>query len=233
MISLVLPTYAPNRAERERFLYDMLKNESGIEVEVVVVCENKDIYDKLKYDQLIKLPKRIGFTKAVNIAEKFCTFGTCWWIDDYVVPERDWGPKAYEAFYEKFPDGMGIMEISKYQTDCPKSISTRSFMYSLNGGNFLWNEYIHCGDTETWYKATALNKFYSYPEMLWHRDKIEDESRKQSLKQYTFDIPLREERMKNGWPNTLTPDYQDRMYRWAYDSKDENMIQLYKNIFNI
>lgn len=233
MISLILPTYHPDRVQRARDLYDMLKKDSGVEVEVIVVCENPEIVDKLKYDVLIQPPKVVGFTRAMNLGEKFAKYGVGWWIDDYVIPEPGWGPKALKGFYDTFPDGMGIMELSGYQTDCPKSISTRKFMYQINGGDWLWNEYVHCGDTESWYKATAINKFYVYPEILWHRNKIWDSCKTESVKTISFDTELRAYREKHGWSNVNTPDLMDRMKRWAYKDNDPKLIELYNNIFNL
>lgn len=232
-ISLVMPTYHPDRVERANELYKMLKLDSGVDVEVIMVCDNPEVSDKLKADFVVKLPKRVGWTKATNIGEKFTSTGLGWWIDDYVIPEPGWGPKALKGFYERFPDGMGIMEISGYETDCPKSISTRKFMYELNGGDWVWDEYLHCGDTESWYKATAMDKFYVYPEVLWHRDKIYDACKATSDLQRKFDVDLRLEREANGWPMTLTPHLQDRMEQWAIESGKESNIELYKNIYHL
>lgn len=233
MISLVMPTYHPARVERANDLYKMLKKDSGVEVEVIMVCDNPEVYDKLHADRLIKLPKRIGFTRCMNIGEKFTKYGVGWWIDDYVIPEPGWGPKALKGFWERFPDGRGIMELSGYKTDCPKSISTRSYMYELNGGDWVWHEYIHCGDTESWHKANAVGEFYVYPEILWHRDKIFDACKIQSDSEYQFDIPLRKYRENNGWPNTSTPQLQKRMKDWAEGTNNPKLIELYKNIYNL
>jgi len=230
-ISLILPTYHKDRLERANLLYDRLKNESGVPVEVIVVCENPDI--EPKHDVLIRPPRRIGFTRAVNLGEKFCTHRLCWWIDDYVEPIKNWGIEAVDGFNKMFPDGMGIMEISGSINDCPKSISTRKFMYSINGDSFLWPEYIHCGDTESWYKASLLGKFYVYPKKLWERKKINDDWRKISLKDHSFDLDLFEERKSNNWPPYLDKNLSERMSRWVYKSKDKEITNLYKNIYNL
>ena len=233
MISLILCTYSPDRVQRTNDLIKMLRLDSGVEVEIILVTDNPETFDSYYgADIVVKLPRRIGWNRAMNIGEKFAKHTLCWWIDDYVIPEVGWGPKAEKGFWERFPDGQGIMEISGYETDCPKSISTRSFMYEINGGNWLWSEYLHCGNTETWHKVTALNKFQVYPEILWNRDKIFDACKTETNKAYGFDIPLREERMAKGWPLTRTPDLRERMLRWALETKDEKMMTLYKNIYN-
>lgn len=230
-ISLILPTYHPDRLKRANALYDMLKTESGVEVEVIVACDNPDIYDKLKYDVLVKIPKRVGFTRAVNIAEKFATNELIWWIDDYVIPQAGWGLKAVSAFYERFPDGMGIMDISQMITDCAKSLSTRRFMYKLNGGNFLWPEYIHCGDTESWVKATALNAFYTYPEMLWQRDKIYDACKTNTDAVREFDVMIMHLRESTNFENKHLEDYEGLLFEWG--KTNPKIEELYKNIYNI
>lgn len=232
MISLVMATYHPDRVERANNLIKMIKNDSGCEVEMIVVTDNPATYDSYKgADQVIKLPKRVGFTRAANIGEKFAKYGIGWWIDDYVIPEPGWGPKALKGFWERFPDGNGIMEISGYETDCPKSISTRQYMYQLNGGDWLWNDYLHCGDTESWYKATKRNEFYVYPEILWHRNKIFDSCKTESVKTIALDTKLRQIREAEGWPNKHVDGLQDIYWEWAKgDPKNE---ELYRNIFNI
>lgn len=230
MISLILPTYHPGRVERANNLYRLLKNESGVEVEVIVVCDNPEIYDQLDHDVLVKLPRRIGFTRAMNIGEKFAKHKLSWWIDDYVIPEKNWGPKAVEYFYDKFPDGMGILELSQSNNSCPKSLSTRKFMYGLNGGNWIWNEYLHDGDTEAFEKARQLKKFEVYPEVLWNRNKIYDDCKAQTDIQNTFDKEIQEDRRSHGWPNTLDPKLRDKMELWA---KENKQMELYNNIYNL
>lgn len=228
-----MPTYHPDRVERQNKLYDMLKNEAGLPIEVIVVCDNPKIFDKLKYDILVPLQKRVGFTRAVNIGEKFATNRVLWWIDDYVIPEKNWAPEAYDAFFERFPDGRGIMELSMYETDCPKSLSTRDYLYDKNNLNLLWPEYIHCGDTELWYRSSAKNEFYMYPKVLWHREKIWDACKTTSDKCREWDVKLRLEREALGWPMTATPELSSKMHQWAIDSGDPSNIELYKNLYNL
>jgi glycosyltransferase involved in cell wall biosynthesis len=232
-ISLIMPTYSEARLERANALYDMLKNESGCEIEVIVVCENPKIQKKLKYDKLICPPKRIGFNRAINIGEKFASHELCWWIDDYVIPEKGWGPVAIDAYWKRFPDGMGIMELSGFKDDCPKSLSTRRFMYSVNGGNWLWNEYIHCGDTETWEKIDKEKQFHVYPNPLWHRDKIDDDFHRHNMKAYGFDRPLLHEREKNEFKDRWSKDLQAKMKLWAEKTEDPACMEIYKNIWNL
>jgi len=232
-ISLIMATYHPDRVERANALYDMLKEESGMPVEVIVVCDNPKVTPLLKADILVPLQKRVGFTRAVNIGEKFANNRVLWWIDDYVIPQKGWAPKAYKAFFEKFPDGMGIMELSMYATDCPKSLSTREYLYEKNNLNLLWPEYIHCGDTELWHRANAEGKFYMYPEELWSRNKIFDACKVTSDKQRQWDLYVRAEREKNGWPNTAIPELARKMERWAIESGDVSNYELYKNLYNL
>lgn len=233
MISLIMPTYHPDRVERANELYKKLKEESGLPIEVIVVCDNPKVTPLLKGDIIVPLQKRVGFTRAVNIGEKFATNRVLWWIDDYVIPEPGWAPKAYKAFFDRFPDGQGIMELSMYETDCPKSLSTRDYLYNKNNLNLLWPEYIHCGDTELWYRATEEGKFYMYPEVLWHRNKIFDACKTTSDKCRQWDVMIREEREKKGWINEATPDLAQKMERWAIDSGDPSNIDLYKNLYNL
>jgi hypothetical protein len=227
-----MATYHPDRVERANDLIKMIKLDSGVEVEMIVVTDNPETYDSYKgADQVIKLPKRVGFTRASNIGEKFASYGIGWWIDDYVIPSPGWAPKALKGFWERFPDGNGVMEISGYETDCPKSISTRKYMYGINGGDWLWNDYLHCGDTETWYKTNARGQFQVYPEVLWERNKIWDDTKTESLKTIELDTQLRAIRSAQGWPDKHIDNLEQIYWEWAKgDPKNE---QLVKNIFNL
>lgn len=232
-MSLIMATYHPSRVERANELIKMIKMDSGIETEMIVVTDNPETYDSYKgMDILVKLPRRIGFTRAANTGEKYCKYENLWWIDDYVIPEPGWGPKALSYFWEKFPDGMGILDISEQKTDCAKSVSTRKYVYSLNFFNLLWPEYLHCGDTEMYYKSSAAGKFFTYPETLWHRDKIFDDCKKESTKAEGWDSIIRSERMNAGWPDKFIPNIAERMREWAESTGDQRNINLYHNLYN-
>lgn len=243
-MSLILPTYHPGRVGRANELIKMLRKDSGIDLEIIVVTDNPETYESYKgADLVLKLPYRIGFTRAANTGEKMTKYENLWWIDDYVIPEPGWGPKAMKAFWEKFPDGMGIMDISMQITDCAKSISTRKYVYSLNGMHLLWPEYLHCGDTEMWYRSSIRGQFYTYPEVLWHRDKIFDDCKKESTKAEGWDSIIREERRALNWPNSRHPYTQhdknanitffEKMITWADETGDQKNIDLVNNLFNI
>jgi hypothetical protein len=104
-------------------------------------------------------------------------------------------------------------------------------MYQLNGGDWLWNDYLHCGDTESWYKSTKRDQFYVYPEVLWHRDKIQDDCKVESLKTISLDTQLRAIREKEGWPDKHIGNLSDIYWEWA--KGDQMNEELYKNIFNM
>lgn len=233
-MSLIMATYHKDRVERANNLIRMLRLDSGIDLQIIVVTDNPETHESYPdADLTIRLPKRLGFTRCANIGEKFATYTNLWWIDDYVTVKPEWGKKAMQAFWEKFPDGMGIMELSLFETDCPKSISTRSYVYSLNNMNMLWPEYLHCGDTEMWYRATAQKRFYMYPEELWTREKIVDHTKKVSKKQEGWDSIIREERRSNSWTAFYDPTVPTRMVRWAKETGDKDNIELVDNLFNL
>lgn len=232
-ISLIMPTYHPARVERANALYKMLKEESGAEIEVIVVCDNPAVTPLLHHDKIVALDKRVGFTRAVNIGEKLATARLLWWIDDYVIPEPGWAPKAIQGFNDRFPDGMGIMELSGCTTDCPKSISTREYLYNKNNLNLLWPEYLHCGDTELWHRSSEEGKFYVYPEVLWHRDKIYDACKTVSGQQRDWDVMIREYRQRTGWKNEAISDLSEKMHEWAINSGEPKNLELYKNLYNL
>jgi len=243
-MSLILPTYHPARVKRANQLIKMLRLDSGIDIEIIVVTDNPETHNRYKgADFVCKLPQNVGFNRAANIGEKFAKYRNEWWIDDYVIPEPNWGPKALSYFWEHFPDGMGILDISMQLEDCAKSVSTRSYVYSLNHFNLLWPEYLHCGDTEMWYRSTAKKKFLTYPEMLWHRDKIWDDCKKQTDAVREFDVKLRGERELAGWPDKFLPltehdkefniDIRERLRLWTLQEPESRVARLYKNLYNL
>lgn len=232
-MSLVMPTYHPDRVGRANELIKMLRLDSGIDVEIIVVTDNPATHESYKgADFVCKLPHSLGFNRSANIGEKFAKYENVWWIDDYVIPEVGWGPKALGYFWEKFPDGMGILDISEQITDCAKSISTRSYVYSLNHFNLLWPEYLHCGDTEMWHRSTEQGRFASYPETLWHRDKIFDQCKANTDAVRMFDEELRAERRDAGWPDTFI-DIKAKLKLWADKDPESRIAKLYKNLYNL
>lgn len=231
MISIIIPINHKDRVGQANNLYRLLKEEAGVPVEVITACDNPAIYDLLKTDVLVKLPKRIGFTQSVNVAERFASNKLVWYMDDSVTPTKNWGKIAIDAFYKRFPDANGIMEISGANNCATRCIATREYCYELNLNNLLWPEYIHCGDTEHYERAVPQNKFYAYPTPLLIEKKVNDESRIRNSKIFLFDDSIRDYRRNKGFPKEATPDWQGRLR--SYCERDPDLVELYNNIFNL
>jgi hypothetical protein len=230
MISIIIPTNHIIRVKQFNALYRDIKKNSGIETQVIAACDNPEVFDLLEADLIVKVPYRVELTWSLNFAEKFALYDTLCLTDDSVTIEPGWGRIAYDEFWRKFPDGMGVMEISGMSDCASKPVTTRKFMYEINGNNFYWNEYLHCGDTENYEKCNPLGKFYALPQVLHHETKVDDASRIRNKKIWGFDDQIRAIRSEHGWPMTLIPDWRERLQK--YCTGDVELEELYDNIIN-
>jgi hypothetical protein len=231
MISVIVPINHPQRVEQLNTLYRRIKKEAGIPVEVLVACDNPQIYLDLEYDKLVQIPKRIGFTQSVNLAEKFSTYDIVWYMDDSVTPVENWAKIAYEEFYKRFPDGLGLLEISGVRDCAARCITTKQYTHPMNLGYMLWPEYLHCGDTEHYERAIPQKTFSSYSKTLLQETKVNDASRKRNMKVFGFDDMIRNERRQKGWPLERISGWDDKLYE--YCKNDPDLLELCVNILNI
>ncbi len=228
MISIIIPINHKDRVNQLNRLYDLIKKEAGLPVEIIVACDNPDIFDLLKYDKLVKIPYRLEFTHSVNLAAEHATYDVLWYMDDSVTPVKGWAKEAYDAFYKKFPDGMGIMEISGATNCATRCLTTKTYAFGENMGFLLWPEYLHCGDTEHYERAIKTDKFYSYPKTLLKETKINDESRKRNMKVFKFDDMIRDMRRGKNFAQTLIDNWDALLY--DYCKEDEDLMSLYNNL---
>lgn len=226
MLSIIIPINHKDRVGQLNTLYKKIKEEAGLPVEVVVACDNPAIYDSLKSDVLVRIPKRVEFTQSVNIAEKFATNKVVWYMDDSVTPVIGWAKKAWDAFWNRFPDGRGFIEISGANNCATRGLTTRQFAYELNGNTLLWPEYLHCGDAE-FFERTTPDKFYPLEEVLLIEKKINDESRLRNTKVFAFDDKIRDLRRSQNFPKTFQSNYNQLLLDYC---RENDLMDLYNNL---
>jgi hypothetical protein len=206
----MIPTYHKERVAMVNNLYAELKAEGRAMVEVVIITDNPELHNVYKGDVIVKLPKRIGFTRAVNIGEKFVSRPLFWWMDDSAMPEKGWVKKSIEEYWSAFPDGFGYLGFDSGETDhhncCARGLTTKQTAYSLNGQNLLWPEYIHSGDAEFTQRCNKKG-WFKRSTVKVHEERPHDETYKLVSSTFAFDREINDIRIKGNYPMTLIPDW--------------------------
>jgi len=235
MVSVLLPTYSPERAQRLKILYKDLIKKAGIPIEIIVGVNGNEetLKELLDLDCLIiYIPKNLESIHLLNIMEKFARYKYIFSVDDTMQMKTDnWAKVMVEEFEKNFTDGMGLLGMSDSSGNCPRPFTTREFAYSLNMGNLIWPEYFHHGDTEFTDRARVLNKYAFTDKVGIVEEKLNDSSRKESMSCLEFDYWIEAERKKLGYPNYFLPDWKER---FEYMARENPVLKmLYDNYYNL
>lgn len=213
MISIIIPTHYRERLWLQSQLYQRIK-ETAPWVEVIAVSDNPEIYERIRGDKVVKLPNWIGWTKQMNIGEKFASNDIVGHMDDSCqIVNKGWAEMALEDLRREFPDGMGVVEISGVKDCWSRGISTRNYLYSLNLGNMFWPEYIHGGDEEIYHRSK--DKFYCRPGLL-QETKYTDKSGTVVNKLKEYDEDLFNRRKEQDFPLKFQPEWTVRTRRYGF-----------------
>jgi hypothetical protein len=207
-----------------------MKEEGGDNIEVIIISDNPDNYNLYKADVIVRLPRRIGFTRAVNIGEKFAKNELIWWMDDSAMPEEGWFDKAVREYQAMFPDGYGYLGFNSGEIDhhncCARGITSKKTAYSLNGQNLIWPEYIHSGDEEFTKRCHKKNWFKLSTIKVKEVKPIDDTY---CLVHHTFrfDTEIHKIRERANYPMTLIPEWFDILnsYPELQDIKENILCQ--------
>jgi len=211
--SLVIPTHHRERIYKQNEMYRRIKETAGNMVEVIAVSDNPEIYDRVMGDKIVKLPNWVGWTKQMNIAEKFASYDTVGHMDDScTILEKNWASLALEMFDRLFPDGMGVVEVRGCKDCWSRGISSRKYLYSLNLGNMFWPEYLHGGDEEIY--ARSKDNFFYFKKPLVKETKFKDSSGKVVSQLIQYNEELYNKRLRQDFPLKFQSDWLENSKKY-------------------
>jgi len=230
LFTIISPLYHPSRLARQQRQYQRIKETAGDLVEVLGACDNPLLHNQMGCDRVVKIPKRIGFSHAVNAAVPFVQTDVVGFLDDSAWPAvSDWAQQAYALFTKHFPDGQGLLEYSGVPDCWSRGLTTIPFAGSFNRGQLLWGEYLHCGDEDLY--EQAKERFYCAPDILVQETKYDDAVRGYILDATILhDWPIFSMRKDQGFPQHKQEDWEQRLR--AFGKLQSSYRELIKNILS-
>lgn len=165
-VTVVIPSCSSERIPLLMRTIESIQSGSYENVRIVIVADgNKEIYKRVRKKQKVSAllnKKRKDWTISVNRALK--QFDSDYYIyasDDLIFPP-DCIKGAVETMDKHFPDGFGLVTISK-KNRCPFALVGRKFVDHFPDRQLFCPDYVHYGgDSELMRAVTKLGVF-AYP----------------------------------------------------------------------
>lgn len=208
-VTVIIPTCSSDRILMLIQAIESIIHGSYREFDIVIVADGNPyiagIFNKGKYGDygvtIILNKKRIGWIASMNRALKEVKSEYYIYASDDLIFPADCIENAMARMQERFPDGYGLVTISK-KNRCPFGLIGNKFVEHFPDRQVFCPDYIHYGSDTELRKFVMDSDLFAYPpereSQVVHR-RSNDETRRIARQVRDRDHKIRDERKEKGY----------------------------------